>query len=90
MSNKPGRKVKMEEANTEYPDTGCPEVAPSCLKCPLPECRHDNQQAYLSWVFDTHRDNIRADYHGGAKAYDIASKYGVSLRTVRRAVQVRA
>jgi DNA replication protein DnaC len=62
MSNNPVRKAKMEEANNEYLDTGCPEVAPSCLKCPLPECKHDNQQAYLSWVLDTHRDNIRAPW----------------------------
>ena len=39
MSNNPVRKAKMEEANNEYLDTGCPEVAPSCLKCPLPECK---------------------------------------------------
>jgi hypothetical protein len=88
MSERYGRKGKQEEPNPEYLDTGCPEVAPSCLACFLPECRHDNQQAYLSWVLDTRRTQMRADRDDGAKVYDIASKYGVSVRTVHRAMEV--
>ena len=28
----------------DYRDTGC-EVSPSCLRCPLPQCKHDIEPA---------------------------------------------
>ena len=31
-----------------FPDKGC-SVAPSCLNCPLPFCRYDDPDGYISW-----------------------------------------
>ncbi len=34
---------------TSYQDRGC-EVAPACLRCPLAECKYDNERGYELYV----------------------------------------
>lgn len=33
---------------TEYEDTGC-EISPKCVECPLPQCKHDDQNWFRSY-----------------------------------------
>ena len=71
----------------EYQDKGCTTdglVIPSCLACPLPECKYDNP-SQRSERQDT-RD--QAVYllltKGKRKVADIAVEYNISTRTVHR------
>ena len=63
-----------------YPDTGC-EAAPLCLRCPLPQCKHDvpaqSQRRYA-------RD-YQVALAEGLTVGATANLLGVSERTIFRA-----
>ncbi len=62
-----------------YNDDGC-DLAPSCLNCPLPECKHDLET-------DRNRDRdarIVAMRTRGATVQQIGQVFGLSDRTVYR------
>ena len=68
-----------------YRDSGCP-LAPSCLDCPFPFCRHDRAHARARFL----RANplylqIINMSEAGMGTHVIAEKLGVSRRTVFRA-----
>ena len=63
-----------------YPDTGC-EIAPSCLRCPLPQCKYDLPvQSQRRYVRDYQVVLIEGLTVGAA-----ANLLGVSERTIFRA-----
>jgi hypothetical protein len=70
-----------------YSDTGC-EASLSCLSCPLPKCKYDDPvwyQAYKRRDRDLELLNMyRSDK---LSAFEIANHFGVSPRTVHRAVR---
>lgn len=83
------RVVRLEALpeHTEYRDTGC-EVAPSCLSCPLPQCRYDVGAGGAGIATLRRRERaaeIRARLAAGQSGPQIAEELGVSLRTVWRA-----
>ena len=70
----------------EYPyrDDGC-EISPSCLRCPLPQCKYDDPRWFLQerrrerdqLVLDTkERESLSVD--------EVAHKFALSQRTVFR------
>jgi hypothetical protein len=70
-----------------YSDTGC-EVSMSCLECPLPQCKFDDPawyQAYkrqgrdmeVVWAYKEERLSV----------FQVARRFGVSPRTVHRAIR---
>ena len=67
-----------------YEDTGC-EVSPSCLNCPLPQCKYDDP----GW-FQKHRriardlrvwSTMRSE---GLSVEEVAEHFSVTVRTVFR------
>jgi len=63
-----------------YPDTGC-EIAPSCLRCPLPQCKYDlPAQSQRRYIRDYQVVLIE-----GLTVGATASLLGVSKRTIFRA-----
>ena len=67
-----------------YEDTGC-EVSPSCLNCPLPQCKYDDP----TW-FQKHRriardmkvwSTMQAE---GLNVDEVAERFSVTVRTVFR------
>ena len=73
-----------------YIDDGC-EVSPSCLRCPLPVCKYDDPGR-------EHRDRreerdrrdeeiLDARERERLSATELARRFGVSERTVFRAIQ---
>ena len=67
-----------------YEDTGC-EVSPSCLNCPLPQCKYDDP----GW-FQRHRriardlkvwSTMRSE---GLTVEEAAERFSVTVRTVFR------
>ena len=73
----------------EYPpDTGC-EHSPSCLACPLPQCKHDmpNPLGAASAARGKANDfKILAAVATGMHPKDVAKECGVTVRTVFRAL----
>jgi hypothetical protein len=71
--------------HTRYVDTGC-DVHHSCLSCPLVRCRYD-EPGGARRLFSEGRDrSIVALRRAGVDFEEIASRFGVSRRTVFRAL----
>ena len=67
-----------------YEDTGC-EISPSCLTCPLPQCRFDDpiwfqQQRRLAKDFRVW-NTIQSE---GLTAEEAAERFSVTVRTIFR------
>ncbi len=67
-----------------YKDNGC-EVSPSCLQCPLPQCKYDNP-GWLQRQVRQQRDGevLEVKRSRGLTAPQLAQHFGVSQRTVHR------
>ena len=84
-----GRKRRQHDAlpeNVLYEDTGC-EVNVSCLTCPLPQCRYDDPAWYLRYRRANRDRRIYAECARGLTVFEAAAVFGVSPRTVHRALQ---
>ena len=69
-----------------YKDDGC-EVSPSCLRCPLPQCKHDEPGWYLrERRAERDRTMSRLRSREGMSVTQLARRFGVSKRTVFRAL----
>ena len=79
----PPRLDTLPEHHT-YRDLGC-EVSPSCLRCPLPQCKHDEPGWYLRQQ-RAQRDRTMCQLRSreGLSITQLASRFGVSTRTVFR------
>ena len=70
-----------------YCDEGC-ALFPSCLKCPLPRCRHDEQpggRRATTRLRD--RELLRQREAPGRSVAELARSFGVSKRTVQRIIR---
>lgn len=72
--------------NTRYRDDGC-EVAATCLNCPLPVCKYDDP----GWLERENRHDRDVDIlrrrEAGQSVMAIATRFGLSTRTVHRVLQ---
>ena len=71
-----------------YRDEGC-RYSDSCLNCPLPDCIQDVPGGAKRMLQKTRNEYIKVLVSRGWKAPDIASLFGVSIRTVQRACKQR-
>jgi len=70
-----------------YRDGGC-EFASSCLDCPFPKCIYDEpggRQRWLKRLRDKEMTNMFSS--GGKGVKELALMFGVSQRTVQRALK---
>ena len=68
-----------------YRDEGC-DLFPSCLDCPLPRCRYDEPQG--KQIRKELRNVEIARLHaGGSPIRELTERYGVSRRTIYRAIR---
>ena len=72
---------------SEYPDQGC-DLSPSCLKCPLPKCRHDKQEGSRR-VSKRLRDLeiFRQRTASGRSISEMATEFDLSKRTIQRIIR---
>lgn len=71
----------------EYSDDGC-DLFPSCLDCPLATCRYDHPWQHTAKEL---RDGEMRRLHGGGMGVnELAQRFGLSKRTVYRAVAAGA
>ena len=82
---RPVRADTLPEHHT-YKDDGC-EVSPSCLRCPLPQCKHDEPGWYLRQRREERdRTMLRLRSREGMTVTQLARRFGVSKRTVFRSL----
>ncbi len=72
----------------QYRDDGC-DAHPQCLTCPLVRCRYEEPGGVRA-LLNRDRDREIVDLRGrGHSIEDLAHRFGVSRRTVFRALQGR-
>ena len=71
--------------HTPYQDTGC-EVHRSCLSCPLVRCRYDEPGGARKVAADQRDRSIVLMQRRGENVDGLARRFGVSRRTVFRAL----
>jgi hypothetical protein len=72
---------------TEYRDEGC-GLFPSCLSCPLPRCRYDEQVEGKRPAKSLRNDEIMAQRESGDMSVaELADIFGVSKRTIQRIIR---
>lgn len=74
---------------TRYRDSGC-DVHPSCLTCPLPRCRYEEPGGLRALLNKTRDEQIAAQRATGMPVAELATRFGVSRRTVFRVLGTRA
>ena len=69
-----------------YQDEGC-ELAPSCLRCLFPSCRYDIVNGHRGGAREFRDTQIQKLRRQGLTIADIATRFGVSKRTIHRAMR---
>jgi hypothetical protein len=70
-----------------YRDEGC-ELGSSCLNCSLPKCIYDEPGGRRRWRKEQRdREIVRLFYSGGKGIKELALVFGISRRTVQRALK---
>jgi hypothetical protein len=83
LENHETRDLKPEYCH--YRDEGC-EYARSCLECPFPQCIYDEPGGRQRWLKKARDRKIRQLYVTGKKVKELAELFGVSHRTIQRAL----
>ncbi len=72
---------------SEYRDQGC-DLSPSCLKCPLPRCRHDKQEGSRRASKRLRNMEIfRQRTASGRSISELAKEFDLSKRTIQRIIR---
>ena len=80
------RKYKKETLgwHNVYLDHGC-EIAPKCLECPLPQCKHDDPSGYVRGLTQRRDARILEEMEQRGLSVDAAAQvFGVTVRTIFR------
>ena len=79
--------VDMLPEKFPYRDDGC-DIFPSCLRCPLPQCKYDDP-GWLQREKRRERDQniIEAVKRDGVSISEAASRFSISQRTIFRIIR---
>ncbi len=70
-----------------YRDEGC-DLASSCLNCPFPKCVYDQPRGRQRWLKRWRdREIVRLSNTEGKRVKELALMFGLSQRTVQRALK---
>ncbi len=85
-SENPAQDTDLPPEFCHYQDEGC-ELAASCLACPYEKCVYDEPGGRQHHVKDIRDREISRLYHAGKVVPELAAMFGVSQRTVHRALK---
>jgi hypothetical protein len=68
-----------------YRDEGC-EYAKACLQCPFPQCLYDEPGGRQRWLKKARDKEIKRLFKNGRKVKELAALFGLSQRTIQRAL----
>jgi hypothetical protein len=86
QQNEPKREPDLPPEYCRYRDEGC-EYAESCLRCPFPQCLYDEPRGRQRWMKGVRNREINRLFGGGRKIKELALMFGVSQRTIQRALR---
>lgn len=69
-----------------YKDEGC-ELAESCLNCPFPHCMYDEPRGKQRWLKQVRDQEIKRLFEKGSGTKELGTIFGVSRRTIQRALK---
>ncbi len=80
-----GRRVRSDALpeHIDYSDRGC-ELSPSCLRCPLAQCRYDRPGGARRVVQGSRDEAVQRFRDDGTGIDALASQFGLSRRSVFR------
>ncbi len=74
---------------TRYQNNNC-DVSTSCLTCPLPRCRYEEPGGLRALLNKTRDEQIATQRATGVPVAELATRFGVSRRTVFRVLGNKA
>jgi len=84
--DKTGRKQPdLKPEYCHYRDDGC-KYAKACLKCPFQQCIYDEPGGRQRWLKKARDKEIKRLFKTGRKVKELAALFGVSQRTIQRAL----
>lgn len=87
FSGMPETELDMPPEYCRYRDEGC-ELASSCLNCPFPRCIYEQPRGRQRWLKGLRdREMVRLANSEGMGIKELALRFGVSERTVQRALK---
>ncbi len=88
MENTPNLDIALDlpPEYVRYQDEGC-ELDGSCLNCHLPLCIYDEPRGKQHWLKDQRDGRIIKLFSRGKKVSELAAIFGVSQRTIQRALK---
>ncbi len=87
FSGNPNSELDLPPEYCHYSDDGC-EMATSCLNCSLPTCIYDQPGGRQHWLKrQRNREMTRLFTTEGKGIRELAQTFGVSQRTVQRALK---
>ena len=87
-SGNPNSELDLPPEYCHYRDEGC-ELADSCLNCPFAKCIYDEPGGKRRWLKRLRaREMARLFTTNGKGIKELAQMFGVSQRTVQRALKV--
>ena len=81
-----GSELDLLPDEIEWRDEGC-EFFPSCLNCPLPKCVEDEPRGQQRLRMAARKRRMAELRRRGKSVKEIAELFGVSRRTVQRALK---
>lgn len=82
----PGNASDLLPEYCQYKDEGC-DLADSCLNCPFPQCIYEQPRGRQRWLKRLRdKEMVRLFTGEGRGVRELASMFGVSARTVQRAL----
>ncbi|GEM_PF-615072 len=83
--NKNGQDLPPEFCH--YRDEGC-ELAQSCLNCPFPQCVYEQPRGKRRWLKKARdKEIVRLFLSKGKSVKELAQVFGISQRTIQRAIK---
>jgi hypothetical protein len=81
-----GGELDLLPDDINWRDGGC-EFSPSCLNCPLPRCVEDEPRGQQRLRMAARKKRMEELKQAGKSVKEIAGIFGVSTRTVQRALE---
>ena len=81
-----GSELELLPDDIEWRDRGC-ELFPACLNCPLPRCVEEEPRGQQRLRMEARKRRMAEMRVGGKTIREIARLFGVSIRTVQRALR---
>lgn len=85
--NQDSNRLDLPPEFCQYRDEGC-DLARSCLDCPFPHCVYELPGGRQRWLKKRRDSEINRLFAGeGKEVKELAKMYGISQRTIQRALK---